>query len=139
MAAYTPTASSVVPSAQAKYLSPRPAGAAIDAGEPVYLDANNVWQLSDADAAAPANRVDGIAPASAAAGQPLAPVYDDPDFTHGLATVAAGDVIVVGSTAGALHPSSDLASGWVPLIVGVAKSATKSQLKIINGTNAIPA
>lgn len=139
MSAYTPTAANVIASGQAKRRAQRYAAVAINAGQPVYEDASNVWRLTDADAAAPANRIDGIADVSVAAGQPLSPVYDDPDFTHGLATVAAGDIIVAGSTAGALHPSTDLAAGWFPLIAMVATSATKAVLKITNGQAAVPA
>lgn len=131
MAALTRTAANVKPSSRAKYLPQYLTGAAIEAGQPVYLDANFLWQLSDANAASPANRVDGIAPVNAAAGQPLSPVYEDPDFTHGLATVAAGDVVIPGDTAGALHPVGDAASGWYVTVVMIAISATKAVLKIV--------
>lgn len=132
MAAFTLTSANVKPSAQARYLAPRLSGATIGAGQPCYQDANNVWQLSDANAAAPANRIDGIAPYSVVAGQPLTPVFYDPDFTHGLETVAAGDSVYLGATAGDLVPEGDLTTGWSISLAMIATSATKGFVNCLN-------
>lgn len=128
MAAYTVTPASVLKGSSAKTDSGT-AGETITAGMAVYKKAaDSKWYKSDANAASPANTVDGIALNGASAGQPLDVVVSDTDFTVG-ATLTAGDVIVVGGTAaGDLAPVADLASGWYPLVVGVATSTTKARI-----------
>lgn len=129
MSAYTLTSASAKPSTRAQYRGPFIAGAAIGAGQPCYVDASNLAQLSDANLAA-AVEVTGLAASSVATGQPVLLNYDDPDYTHGLATVAAGDIVVLGATAGDLCPASDLTAGWYTTVVMIATSATKAVLKI---------
>lgn len=129
MSAYTLTAASAKPSNQAKFLGPVIAGAAITAGQPCYIDTAGLAQLADTNLAA-ALDVQGLAASSVAAGQPVLLNYDDPDYTHGLATVAAGDIVVLGATAGDLCPVGDLATGWFTAVIMIATSATKAVLKI---------
>lgn len=131
MAAYALTPANVRPSNQAKYLAPAPAGVAITAGQPVYQDANGVYQLTDSDASATAADVQGIAPHNVAAGQPLSPVYEDPDYTHGLTGVVAGTPIFTHPTAGALGPIADVIAGNYTALAMIAISATKAVLKIV--------
>lgn len=128
---YTLTAANVVPSSQAKYLNVAKAGVAITAGQPVYMDTAGLWQLADCNASAVAADVQGLAAHTAAAGQPLLVVYEDADFTHGLTTVAAGDVVIVSATAGALAPAADALSGYYVSVAMVATSATKAVLKFV--------
>lgn len=134
-AAYTLTAANVVPTANSSRFFGI-AGETITAGQPVYKSATDgKLYLVDANDATKIAIV-GLAINSAAAGQTLGYTDNDATFTHGLATTAAGDVIVCGSTAGALNPSADIASTWYPIVVGVAISATQMVLRIIQGTAA---
>lgn len=139
------TAASVVPSAYAVILSGT-AGAAITAGQTIFedtadLDANGrpKIKLYDANASAPTaitNGVRGIALNNAATGQPVDYAISDPDFTHGLAGVTKGDVIVASATAGGLAPVADLASGWRPAVMLIATSSTKAVLQIAQNITA---
>lgn len=131
MAAYSLTASSVVPSAAAKYLAPVVAGAAITAGQPVYVDTSGLAQLSDCNASAAAADVQGLAAHNVAAGQPLLICYEDPSWTHGLAAVTAGLPIFNGGTAGTLVPPADLTTGDYVSLLGIAISATKMSLRLV--------
>ncbi|MBK9751824.1 MAG: hypothetical protein IPO91_34370 [Chloroflexi bacterium] len=138
------TAASVVKGANAKTRRGR-AGATITAGQAVYEDSSDNFDLKLADAnasAATANCV-GIALHGASDGQPLEYVYEDDDFTPGgtLSLSAAADdgVYVLSGTAGGIAPIGDLASGMYPVIIGVAKSTTKMNLKIVRGTAALTA
>lgn len=138
------TAANVVKGANAKTRRGR-AGATITAGQVVYEDSSDSFDLKLADAnasAATANPV-GIALHGASDGQPLEYVYEDDDFTPGgtLSLSAAADdgVYVLSGTAGGIAPIGDLASGMYPVILGVAKSTTKMNLKIVRGTAALTA
>lgn len=109
------------------------AGAAIAAGDVIYRDAtDNVMKLSDANAAAPANTVSGIALNSAATGQPVAYATLDPDFTPG-AAVTAGEVYVLSATPGKIAPVTDLASGYTAIVIGVGKAGNKLNFQPLAG------
>lgn len=114
------------------------AGVAIAPGQPLYLDsATNTLKLADANASAATATVVGVALTGASgSGQPVLYVDYDPSFTHGLATVAAGDVIYLSQTAGA-HTKTigDISSGsGYVTVLGVAISATKMILDpIVSG------
>lgn len=117
------------------------AGATITAGQPVYRDTADLdtygqgkLKLADANVAAPVCTVAGIAAHGASAGQPLKFAVSDSAFTHGLTTVAAGDVLVLSATAGGIAPAADIASGMYPVVLLVATSATQGILSITNGT-----
>lgn len=121
------------------------AGATITAGQAVYEDSSDSFKfkLADANASAATAKCVGIALHGASSGQPLTIVEEDDDFTPGgtLSISAAADdgVYVLSGTAGGIAPIGDLASGWYPVIVGVAKSASKMNLKIVRGTAALTA
>ena len=136
MANYTVTPGSVVPSSgavQSKAIS----GATITAGQPIYIDSSdsNKAKLADANASAVTR---GIAVCSASAGQPIFYVSEDADFTHGITSPTVGDIVIVSATAGALCPSSDMATGMYPSVVMTITSSTKAVLRILNGTAAKP-
>lgn len=132
MADYTLTGANVLASATSLKGSGL-AGEAILAGQNLYRKASDGrLYLADANDATKIPVV-GIALAPAAAAQPVSYVYQDDDFIHGLTTVASGDVIVASATAGGSAPSADIASGWYPIVAQVAKSATKSIVRLVNG------
>jgi len=138
MADVTITAANVLASVNAKK-NTVVAGATITAGQPVYLDsaASNRAKLADANASAATSNVVGIALHGAADGQPLTYAYEDDDFTPGftlsLSGIADDGVYVLSGTAGAIAPVTDLAAGMYPVLLHVAKSTTKSVLKIMRG------
>jgi hypothetical protein len=165
MADYTRDKTAVVPSANAIYLLPVQvtvgvvsfgslgnntqgpstkgqlyAGEAIDAGQPVRRDATdpNKLLLVDANAADPANLCDGVAVNSAAINQPIEAITDDPNFTHGYSTVAAGHIVICSSNKGEVCESAGRTSGWKTTVVMVGYSATQAVLKIIHSTVAVP-
>jgi hypothetical protein len=121
------------------------AGATITAGQAVYEDSSDSskFKLADANASAATAKFAGIALHGASSGQPLTIDEEDDDFTPGatLSLSAAADdgVYVLSGTAGGLAPIGDLASGWYPVVVMVAKSTTKAILKPIKGTAALTA
>lgn len=140
MADYTLTSSSVAPSSSAKKFL-YTAGATIGAGQPCYLDNADLdansrpkAKLADANASATTAAVRGIAANSASAGQPIYLITEDDDYTHGLASPAVGDVVVLSATAGGLAPASDVASGWRPVVLMVPISSTKAIVRIVAGT-----
>lgn len=109
------------------------AGATVTAGQVVYKDpADSKFKLADSDSATAAARNPyGIALNGASAGQPLA-VQRSGDITIG-GTLTAGTAYYVSSgTAGGIAPLADIASGDDPILLGLAKSATVLQLRIID-------
>lgn len=142
MADYSLTAASVVPSSRATLVYGT-FGATVTAGQAVYRDTADTdakgqgkFKLADANSAtAAAQTIFGIAVNGGASGQPATVCVADPDFTHGLATVATtAPVIVLSATAGGLAPVADLTTGMMPNVVMIATSATKAVLKPVAGT-----
>lgn len=139
MADISITAASVVAGANAKKRT-GVAGATITAGQALYEDgaSSNVLKLADANASAATAKCVGIALHGASSGQPITFVTEDDDFTPGgtlsLSAAADSGVYVLSGTAGGLAPMDDLAAAMYPVILGVAKSTTKMNLKIIQGT-----
>ncbi len=124
----TITSTNVVPSANAQYRY-GVAGAAITAGQLVYLDTTtNTWKLSDANLSATASDVDGIAINSAASGAPVTVVTQDDDLTLG-GTAAEGTIYILSATAGGIAPAADLTTGWYAVVVALGKSATKVRFR----------
>lgn len=124
----TITSTSVVPGANAQYRY-GVAGAAITAGQLVYLDTTtNTWKLSDANLSAAASDVDGIAINSAANGAPVTIVTQDDDLTLG-GTAAEGTIYILSATAGGIAPAADLTTGWYAVVVALGKSATKVRFR----------
>lgn len=105
------------------------AGAAIAAGQPVYLDAaTNTIKVCDADASAATADCFGVAISTGVSGQPVT-VQTDGTLTIG-GTMTLGEVYFLGTTAGALIPAADLANPARTTIVGVATSTTVMTLKL---------
>lgn len=139
------TAANVSPSSLAVMIAGI-AGVAITAGQTVYEDTADLdafsrpkFKLYDANASTPTailTGVRGVAANTAGIGQPIDVVLSDPAFTHGLAAVTKGDVIVASATAGGLAPVADVASGWRPAVVMIATSATVAVLAIAQNTTA---
>lgn len=108
------------------------AGATITAGQCVYLDTSNLWQLSDANGAAALRTVGGIALNNASSGQPLAVAKSGSVVNIG-GTLTAGLIYVLGGTAaGDIEPASALTTGWYTSVLGVALTTGKLGLQIYN-------
>lgn len=133
MADITVTASNVVAGAGAATTTGT-AGAAIAAGEVVFLDATTTgkWQLADSDAATAAARGQGanvgIALNSASANQPLVVQTSGP-ITLG-AVLAAGQAVYLSATPGKLCPLADLLAGDYVTLLGLATSTSVLDLDI---------
>ena len=122
MADLTITAANVAKGTNARDTSSYLAGAAITAGQSVYLDtATSTIKLADADALASSDAF-GIALNSAASGQPIT-VQRSGNITIG-ATVAVGVAYYVSTTPGGICLESDLATGDFPHFLGFATSTT---------------
>lgn len=130
MADLTITAASVIAGASAVIDRTHNAGAAVTAGQTVYLDpADATYKLSDNNSGTAAARVvSGIALNGAASGQPLAVV------TNGLVTIGAAVTAGVGyylsATPGGICPIADLGSGSYPSLIGFAINATQINVAI---------
>lgn len=104
------------------------AGAAIAAGDIVYLDTATTgkWQLADSDAATAEARGQtgniGIALNSAAANQPVV-VQTDGQVTLG-AVLTAGTAYYLSDTPGKLCPVADISGGDYFTLVGLASSTS---------------
>ncbi|MGG7534677.1 hypothetical protein [Rhizobium sp. 12,4] len=104
------------------------AGAAIAAGDIVYLDTATTgkWQLADSDAATADARGKtgniGVALNSAAANQPIVVQTEGP-ITLG-AVLTAGTAYYLSDTPGKLCPVADITGGDYYTLVGLAASTT---------------
>lgn len=113
------------------------AGAAITAGQTVYLDQTaQTWKLADCDAGAITSVVGGIALHAASSGQPLA-VQTGGRINPG-ATVAVGEIYVASGTAGGIAPKADLATGDYVTVLGIGVAANAIALAIHNGGVQVP-
>lgn len=95
------------------------AGATITAGQAVYKDSNNKFQLADANSATEiARRAIGIALNGAANNQPLT------ILTAGLITIGgtltAGVAYYLSDTPGGICPVADIGSGEYVCLLGIA-------------------
>lgn len=140
MAAYTLTPANSEPGNTTVKFLYGTFGEAVSAGQPccyspTYRDDRGGYRIMLADANN-ANRIPciGIAACTGTDGTPAQVITYDEFYTHGLTGVTAGDVIIVGATAGALHPASDLASGWYPMVCILAGSSTTGKVDLLNGT-----
>ena len=130
MADVSVTAASVLASANATVYHQYNYGATVTAGQVVYLDSNNKWQLKDSNAAVTGNNVadiTGVCLVGGANNQPGIVCVRDSDFTPG-ATLTNGIIYCASPNAGAIAPSADMASGNYPTVLGPAKSTTKMNL-----------
>jgi hypothetical protein len=107
------------------------AGAAVTAGQAVYVDPADGKvkpALATADAT---STVAGIALHAAAVGQPVWYTTDGP-LNVG-AVLAAGKLYVLsGAGAGGIAPAADLAVNWRTTVVGYAKTTSQLQLTLHN-------
>lgn len=142
------TAGSVVFSANGlSHMIQGTAGATITVGQYVYLDSTtNTYKLADSNASAATAAVIGVAATGGASGQPILVCTEDNDFTPGatlsISVAASSGVYCLAAAAGSVKPLTaltDMASGEYPVIVFVAKSATKAILKPVTGTAALTA
>ncbi|MEA3207354.1 MAG: hypothetical protein QOE70_411 [Chthoniobacter sp.] len=108
------------------------AGVAIAAGDIVYKDTTGKLQLSDADGAAAAQAVQGMAVNSAGVGQPANFVTEDDDLDTGGAAVE-GVPYFLSATAGKMCEEGDLATGMRSIFVGVGKADGKLNFKPVAG------
>lgn len=133
------TAANVVPGARAKFVGGNTlAGATITAGQLLYLDSTaGTFKLADANASATTANVVGYAANSASAGQYIGVVMEDDDFTPGGTLSMTTGLYVLSATAGGIAPSADLATGYYPAVVMIAKSTTKAIFKITRGSAAL--
>lgn len=106
------------------------AGAAITIGQPLYYDTGaESWKLADANVLA-ASYVGGIAGSSAASGQQVIVITEDPDLTLGVTLDMSYPIYVLSATAGGIAPANDLgAGGMYPAVIFVATSTTKGIFK----------
>jgi hypothetical protein len=113
------------------------AGATILAGQPLYLDSvTNTLKLADSNASAATSECVGVSVCGASAGQPIAYLSEDDDFTLGATGLVIGMVYVVSATAGSICPITDMTSGDYVTQIGTAKSSTKIKLFVAQITRA---
>lgn len=131
MAAISITAANVLASAAAVIRREFAAGATLTAGQLVYVNSSNQWALVDQDGnlGTGLNDVRGITLGGASINQPIAVCTSDPDFTLG-GTVSNGLVVYGFTTAGAVTFADIPTTAAYPVVVGLAKSATKMNLNI---------
>lgn len=129
MADLTITAANVISMAGA-LVAHGTAGAAVTAGQAVYLDdAAGTYKLADNNSVTVAARApDGFTLHAAATGQPIA-VHTRGPLTIG-AALTPGVAYYLSDTPGGVCPVADLASGEYPSIVGIATSASVLDVKI---------
>jgi hypothetical protein len=129
MADLTITAA-IVDSGEGARIEHGTAGAAVTAGQAVYLDpADGTFKLADDNSATAAARIPyGLALHGAAAGQPLTVQSSGPVVVG--AALSAGVAYYLSDTPGGICPVADLATGEYPALLGMATSATVLQLDI---------
>jgi len=130
MADITITATSVLPGANSTVVNGT-AGAAITAGQVVYLDSSDGrLKLADANSATAAMRSPyGIALNGAASGQPVG-VLRSGLVTIG-ATMTAGIAYYLSNTPGGICPVADVTgTGTYPTIIGISASTTVLDVRL---------
>jgi hypothetical protein len=108
------------------------AGAAITAGQAVYIDTvnANVAKLAQADGTALEATVKGIALNGAATGQPVL-IAISGDLNIG-AVVGVATVYVLSAAAGGICPVADAAASDYLSIIGVGTAADNFKISILN-------
>lgn len=137
MADISITTANCAPGQGATYNRDHNAGATVTAGQPVYLDASNLWQLATGAGTALQASAYGIAAHAALAGQPLA-VQTGGQMTLG-GTLVLGSVYYVSiNNPGGVMLAADFATGNHVTELGIAISTTVLQLdiRILTGTHA---
>ena len=109
------------------------AGVALTQGQTIAKDATTKKAiLADANGSADAKVTLGVTTNAAAADQWVEYENEDPDFTPGFA-VQPGQPYVQSATAGGICLAADLAAGHAGTFLGIGKTTTKLNLKIIAG------
>lgn len=113
------------------------AGAAITAGDALYLDSGtSTLKLLDADDTAAAAVLEGIALNDGASGQPVAYLAPgDGAIINPGATVTVGEIYVASGTAGAIAPKADLATGDYVTIIGIG--LTSSTMSVVGEASGV--
>lgn len=106
------------------------AGAAITAGQALYLDSSNDWQLADANVSATEAAAIGIALNGGGVGQPVKAITAGCVNLGAGAAAAAGEVYVVSATAGSIAADGDIGTGLYKTILGVGIGSNQVQLSI---------
>lgn len=106
-------------------------GVTIAAGDVLAQNTNNNMILHDANAAAPANVVRGIALHGSLAGQPISYARADNNFAPGFGGLTAGDAVIASQNPGKMCPDTDKAAGWFVTEIGRAIDATHIKLNIV--------
>lgn len=135
MADLSITAGSVVPSTSAQKLNGK-AGAAISAGQIVYLDTTtSTYKLADGNDSTKLP-VAGIAGNTAGTGQQVQVITADPDLTIGAHGLGLGIPMFLSATAGAVCPLADISTGNQTTCVMVTNTSTKVSFGILGGVGA---
>lgn len=123
MAAVSITASSFVPSSQAKYIRDQVSGEALTAGQPVYKNASGVWVKAQGNATGTYVSA-GLAAQTVGAGVQFDVLEKDPALVLG-GTLTEGVAYCVGATAsGTIEPLADLGSGEFVHLIGLGVSSS---------------
>lgn len=132
MAAISITAASVLASANAQVETRYLSGATITAGQFLYLDDNQAWQLYDMNSGVgyEKSRVRGISLNGASSGQPLRVCTKDPALVFG-GTSTNGSTVYSFNTAGGISIADLPTTGDYPVVVGVLCSTTVLNLNPI--------
>lgn len=105
-------------------------GETVTAGQAVYLNSSRKWMKADANGGSEIVRyAKGIALNGGAVNQPVR-VLKEGQITIG-ATLTAGLVYFLSRTAGAICPYADLTTGDYVVQLGIAKSTTVLDVKIV--------
>jgi len=99
----------------------------ITAGQPLYLATDGTVGLCTATGTSITRVYYGTSLNGAATGQPVTVCRGDPSWTFG-ATIAAGQMVIVSSTAGKFCPVADKTTGWYVTPVGCGIGSNKIQL-----------
>jgi predicted lysophospholipase L1 biosynthesis ABC-type transport system permease subunit len=137
MADLSITAANVLPVSEVP-LEIGTAGAAIAAGEQVYLSsATNKWLLADSNSAtAEARKGSATALCSAAADQPI--VVGKGGKVNFGAVLTVGATYYLSATPGKICPAADLATGMYPQVVGMAETTSVMKLSYATPGVALP-
>ena len=132
MAAISVTATSVVASTDNNDLDRGVAGEAITAGQTLCKNSTTgVIELFDANGASAYMKICvGISAHAASTGQPI--IYQRSGNMTFNTVLTAGVPYFGGSTAGGIHPSSDLGSGITTVFLGVASTTAILKINIYN-------
>lgn len=135
MADLSITAGNVVPSTTAQKLNGK-AGAAINAGQIVYLDSStSSYKLADGNDPIKLPAV-GIAGNTAGIGQQVQVITADPNLTIGTHSLGLGIPMFLSANPGMICPFGDLSTGNQTTCVFVTNTATTVSFGIIGGVGA---